>query len=43
MSDGVGEFITAFGWVICLKRMEIIRRETGLNYLSAGLAALESG
>lgn len=43
MSDHVGEYITVFGWVIGLQGMEVIRKEAGLNYLSAGLAALESG
>lgn len=43
MSDHIGEFITVFGWVMHLQGLEIIRREAGLNYLFAGLDALESG
>lgn len=43
MSDHIGEFITVFGWVICLQVMEIIVKEAGLNYLLAGLAAFLSG
>lgn len=43
MSGHKGEFITVFGWVICLQVMEIIGKEAGLNYLLAGFAAFLSG